>query len=264
MKLASYLAIVVLAASVTAPGRAEVRASTTLQGFGWTLVDLRPDDSVAPAFYLGTLESHLAIEDGILSPYREYEDRLNSFGLPPPPQTISYTLGARQVSASFLGTILGTQLQASGPHEADSPPSTWQRAESEARLTYYMAPGTEVTFHAQLTAEAESDDPITGLYTASGVLQAFAYSYGARSSDLKVYSTKLGLGETESSRIFDVSLTIANSTTSLQSGWLSIRQAAHVGNISAVPEPSSYAMLAAGLAVLALWCGAVPKRSFTP
>lgn len=101
-------------------------------------------------------------------------------------------------------------------------------------LTYYMAPGTEVAFHAQLIAEGESDAPITGHYTASGVLQAFVYSCGARSSDQKVYSMKLGLGETNASRIFDVSLTIANATTALQSGWLSMRQAAHIGNAFAV------------------------------
>jgi len=261
-----------LALSVSAPLSAQAATTSTasLHGFSVTLYDLNPGDGVAPSITFansGAYGSYVrtSASDGAVGSQSNNAWSLQSFG----PASASAAVGLAQASAAISGSLNGGGLT----YSAQGSIGDFQG------LTFSVSPYTLAVFNgtfdlfAQTTVgQITTTQPYYYLTENSGASASIsvygagvAGSQGSQQSSQsrqiyaysnQVYDPQTGqytfTGQTFSEVAVPLAASFTNFTSGSQSGTLNLSLSV-TGTSSipaAVPEPATYAMMFAGLAVL--------------
>lgn len=237
MNVKSTVAAAILAAVAAggaAPARAEATANVSLDNFRYRLVDLAPDDGIAPSI---SLTSYYAYADGTLYDLEGAVTgtaTINSFG--------SAGYDTATGSGHFNVQYSATSMQ------LDTLSGT-ASAQSSHTLLFTLSPHTEVVFDigATLSAAAGPDSNaaataslFSGILDTSGDEDLIAIGSGTRLAQMSV-STISGADWARGSVSF-LAAVAANAY------------------VPPVPEPASGAMLAGGLALIGGLLGRRPQR----
>jgi len=279
-----------LALSVSAPLSAQAATTSTasLHGFSVTLYDLNPGDGVAPSITFansGAYGSYVrtSASDGAVGSQSNNAWSLQSFG----PASASAAVGLAQASAAISGSLNGGGLTYSAQGSAlgtalPNFPTNYSASASIGDfqgLTFSVSPYTLAVFNgtfdlfAQTTVgQITTTQPYYYLTENSGASASIsvygagvAGSQGSQQSSQsrqiyaysnQVYDPQTGqytfTGQTFSEVAVPLAASFTNFTSGSQSGTLNLSLSV-TGTSSipaAVPEPATYAMMFAGLAVL--------------
>lgn len=241
------------------PAQAQSAASATLSfsvvagsGFSWLDDPLSPSSSVSEATAAGF---QAWVADGIGSFVPQFatpsDAGMTETGLGvPASQALSFS-GSTFSSASVLAQA-GSQaatLQATGI----APVAGYTAAGASARSYFSLEAGSSVTFLGALNLGLSGTQPVlpdsylttelfsyaTGLLSAGGMSDGREIGNAASAYTPGAYS----FGETAL-----LSITVSNTSNTVYTGYLD--SAVGVYAVSAVPEPSTYALLLAGVLVV--------------
>lgn len=275
----------VLTAALASPllAHAQVRAEGGLTNFSYTLIDLLPDDGIAPsltivqssAFPGGSSASGYASQNATFEPwFTDSRSQLTT----PYNRDLATNIGTRAGTASASAT--GADFQSLQFHAAAATTSIAAASRAANGSTsfslneFVLSPGTQVSFFVDFNASASTTLP-------AGVFQEYARTYASFSLDANaqdgwnkyvsnfievvaanaMYPNSPPATASASER---VSLTLGNNSLFSSNLKLDISLSSTV-NVndaspvppSPVPEPATMAMLLAGLALVA---GAARRR----
>lgn len=244
------------ALGVQMPAHATASSSASLTDFSWTLIDLNTADGIAPTLTfagqsyvytytynssLGTTDSHDAAGTSVMDPIS------------------SSSSDGHSVSSA---AITATSLSTSGHTSGSSTGGQYGYYQGTAYLNNYysssftLSPFTAVIFQGTATTAATTTAPYDGLHPewAYGDVQINgSLSYGnnnqSASASFSAYSDNTsGTFYAESGPL---ALSFINPTGNAVNGSLyGAVQSYGYSYAAAVPEPETYAMLLAGLAVV--------------
>lgn len=232
------LAACLLAASSHAAAQAS--SSASISDFDYEIIDLLPDDGVAPSI---SLTPTRIVGESILY--------LQTFSVPLTEATTS-TFGGLGVENAYgsAGAALAPDYAASSSADAQAYSS---RAGTWVELAFVLSPNTRVIFSANGSVNALPANGYSSTEASlNGEITTPFISHGTRFG-ASVYSM---LGE-ESGLLSAV----ANSDAEELAGTLSIRTSAWAESyVPPIPEPGQAAMLLAGLALLGGAAGRNARR----
>lgn len=275
-----------MAATLSLPlsAQAQVRAEGSLSNFSYTLVDLLPDDGIAPSLTIARPSGNVGGSgaSGSASQHAEFEpwfvdSRNQQTNLYKRDVAIDIGNRAGASSASVSGTDFSSlQLRTMTSTTSIAAASRAGTASASSYITeFVLSPGTQVSFFADLYASTVTTLP------AGNVLRENARTYTSFSLDAtaqdgwRKYASNFidiiasngtypNSPPTTASASERVSLTLGNDSlfSSKLSLYITLNSTVDVYDASPVtpnpvPEPATAAMLMAGLALVA---GAVRRR----
>ncbi|MDM5177817.1 PEP-CTERM sorting domain-containing protein [Massilia sp. DJPM01] len=281
-----FAAGVVIAATLASPllAHAQVRAEGSLTNFSYTLIDLLPNDGIAPSLSIVTPQGN-AGRASVSGSLRQFDTVEPWFDDDRSQSTALYNRGLNVSLATPVGTARGSltgtdfhSLQLHTVASTTSTPAASRMAAGKIGLNiteFVLSPGTRVSFFADFTGSASVTLPEGEVHQAyqdyaeikaQGSLNANIqnrpgeYVYVSNFTNLEAWN---GLpGESPASERF--SLTLDNQSAfsadlRLQYDLHATVQAMKAREVppTPVPEPATTAMLVAGLALVA---GAVRRR----
>lgn len=209
---------------------AQANSSASISDFGYELVDLAPDDGVAPSM---SLTPTRIVGESILY--------LQTFSIPLAEASTS-TFGALSVDNAYgsASATLAPDYAASSTADAQAYSS---RAGTWVELDFVLSPNTRVIFSANGSVNALPANGYSSTEASlNGEITTPFISHGTRFG-ASVYSM---LGE--ESRLLSA---VANSDAEELAGTMSIRTGAWAESyVPPIPEPGQAAMLLAGLALV--------------
>jgi len=251
----AFLAAAPLALALTTPlAHAGSAASASLSfsvlagsGFSW----LTAPSSFADSSSSATEVAGFALAAGVFSPIYGPPVTANdlALGVAVPASTAGASAGSVFANAFSFGTAANATLQASAlvPNEGRAD------ATSFARSFFSLAPGASVTFQGALFLSVTGSNPSLPANYNVGDFYGFASGLLAAGSNEVLrelggpVSTSL-VGSYSLNNVGPLSLTVTNSSGSLLTSFLD--SGVTVYSASVVPEPGTYALLVAGLAVV--------------
>ncbi|MDQ1816965.1 PEP-CTERM sorting domain-containing protein [Massilia sp. CCM 9210] len=281
-----FAAGVMVAVTLASPllAHAQVRAEGSLTNFSYTLIDLLPNDGIAPSLSIVTPQGY-AGGAWVSGSLRQYESVEPWFDDSRSQSTAPYSRGLNVSLDTPVGTggasLTGTDfhsLQLRSVASTTSAPAASRQAGGYAGLNiteFVLSPGTRVSFFADFTGSASVTLPegeVHQAYQDYAEIQAEVSlnAYGPNGPGDYVYESNFitlkawngHAGESPASERF--SLTLDNNSAFSRNLDLKYSLHASVQAVKAtvvppspVPEPATTAMLAAGLALVA---GAVRRR----
>ncbi|MDQ1830217.1 PEP-CTERM sorting domain-containing protein [Massilia scottii] len=281
-----FAAGMVMAATLASPllAHAQVRAEGSLTNFSYTLIDLLPNDGIAPSLSIVTPQGY-AGRFSVSGSLRQFDTVEPWFDDGRSQSTAPYNRGLDVSLDTSVGTggasLTGTDfhsLQLRAVASTTSTPAASRQAGGQAGLNiteFVLSPGTRVSFFADFTGSASVTLPegeVHQGYQDYAEIQAQVslnadiqnrpgeYVYESNFTNLKAWNGHPG--ESPASERF--SLTLDNNSAFSANLDLKYHLHASVQAMKGsqvpptpVPEPATTAMLVAGLALVA---GAVRRR----
>lgn len=269
-----------LASTAPPPARADVHARLQLSNFGYSLVDLAPDDGVAPAVELfpertATLSRVYSLEralgpDGLPLPdWSSVVDHGAETGFfSPISRTVSQTssgsslaLTGRVEDKSFATRLDSWAANGRGDGLADNSSSAiaqpaWDNEDTpDAHYSIVVAPHTALVWSGQLTMEVERGPRgVIGRHERAWSTAWFRLA-DSHYDDIDNWYASMDTKDRPpglAHRDEQVQLTFANATDSVARGQLFIfLDTIAATSVEAVPEPGTAALLLCGLGVVA-------------
>ncbi|RSZ55919.1 PEP-CTERM sorting domain-containing protein [Massilia atriviolacea] len=277
---------VVMAAALASPllAHAQIRAEGSVTNFSYTLIDLLPDDGIAPSLTIAYRSNYpgASTASGEVSQNSTFEpwftDSRSQFTTPFN-RDVAASIGTRAGTASASTTgadFQSLQLHAAASTTSIAAASRAANGSASSTITeFVLSPGTQVSFFADFNAGTSTTLP------AGNVLREYARTYASFSLNADAQDGWNGFTSTFSEAVASnwafpnspaatdsvserLSLTLGN--TSLFSSTLtlgiSLSSTVQVYDASPVPpspvpEPATTAMLLAGLTLVA---GAARRR----
>lgn len=254
------------------PALAEVQGEATLGNLRFTLFDLDPDDAVTPSLewvlpqdqYWGASNGSIWVNYNATADdwsWGEYYDRY-AYPKPGEPASIDYASGTHaSLSAAYahpdaLGQMLSLSVRNSPLEEGQS---GLQGTVHSEPLVFILSPNTRVSLSIDLSASASaqaqsSHDEYLRFLANFSVIDYLTYGGDSDSIQLqREISTREGMAPGfEETNTLTVDFSNPYGATRQGDLRVSLGAEAWTSPVSAVPEPSSQAMLLAG-AVLLGW-----------
>lgn len=253
------LRAVVAAGALLAAGAACAgsSAAATLDVFTVTLIDLKPDDGIAPSIsFVGGASRASAV---VFQPFGVFDDDVAAGSGPWGDAAATVTLSLGHAAASLAGAGpdgQGASLQAAGQAaEPGSPPGALVQYEAQVGAPYVatgafvLSPWTAVTFTAQASLSVITQSTATSHDFATASASLFLQG----SSDLLTLSCDSTAGrqcQDEGARLLSASFSNA-ADDSAAAAFRAWTQVAGYSQAAVVPEPASALLLLAGLGGLA-------------
>jgi hypothetical protein len=265
MKSLSLLALLAAAAFTPAAFGQSANSTVTFTNFHYTLTDLTPDDGLAPSATF-TFKNTLFVRGSDVSTNQQASStndvatRNVAMSAPGYNVSASTTAGTGQqhlngASASASGSAIVT-----GKETPSSDGKQFNTYYSSAVIydgTFILAPGTKITFYADVHAFASSDNGTTKDFNyaqATGWMDGYAggYAYDSLQANAQ-HMNDFGLKTDDKTETLEISFT--NYDFAPLSGRLSVQAyangtATNTDTPLPVPEPSTYAMFLAGLGLI--------------
>lgn len=229
----TILAWTVLAAALVAPLTASAgSASAASTGFNVRLIDLDPLDGISPAIAFRYDDTKASAQFNVYDPAQPW-------GAMP----IEYGYGLREPSrptgsmrVEVTHELVSASASASGPGTILFPSGYWEQE-------FVLTPSTKAVFSVPYAMSMDSDHPSASHF--SSAVSMWGYVNGSRQfGDL---ARMWGDGTRSGTLVGELS-----SGDAALTGTFGMFAAAETGSSAAVPEPGAYAMLLAGLGVLAV------------
>ncbi|MDQ1816964.1 PEP-CTERM sorting domain-containing protein [Massilia sp. CCM 9210] len=255
---------------------AQVSAQGTLNNFSYSLVDLLPNDGIAPslsivkphyASYPGTRAGGDIIESGLRATRNSSEDRTSALYSRDLDASMSVPQG------SVVSTISGGHFQSLALSAAASTTGSvgYNRSATASNFMFIeefvLSPGTQITFFADASGSVATSLPRTNVLRENSTLKA---SMGFESAAPDWYPTtttqfkltaptwssdpNLPFSQSASERLSIMFENTKSTTQNLKlsiSLWAEAESRDTTPSTSPVPEPATYGMLLAGLALVA-------------
>lgn len=271
LKFRASLLALCLGAAATTPASAAVFGSAKLSNFELTLIDLNPSDGVAPSVSLSGANSfsriiNSALFSGVASDGRDVNG-LSAFGALSTnvavPTVASF---ARVVGGGGTAPWEGALLQVEGrlaniPGNGDAGPlrtftASASGIETQPVSAYFLlAPYTAIvmTALAEVTASKDFAAPVGSFVGEAVVAQAGLSMTRVNSTNGQTVQQRLDL--TDLGQVLTRSFTVTAEIYNLTANAVPVEFRAFAGvdgisQIAAVPESGTWALWAAGLAVL--------------
>lgn len=239
-KLLQSASLGALIVATVAPAQAQTVSSGNLSDFSYTLVDLDLNDNITPVL---TLRNELVfVEASVYSADWDLLDtnQIDENG------AVSYTSNGSIALAAFDGTSMSGSVTVGGAAQV---PRLY--GEGGVRWTFDLTANSMAIF----TANASGFGTRTSDVVADGFAGLFAYYRASPGSTHSFYRDNLLAVDGPASR--SLALSISSGADQITNGGLSVYAGGDAEFLaSAVPEPESYAMLLAGLAMV----GGLAKR----
>lgn len=254
-----------LAATAFAPAAFAQSANSTVtfSNFHYTLTDLTPDDGIAPSAAFTFLNYAFVLGSNPGSNDRTFNQNdvvTESAAVSAP----GYNISASTTAGTGLQHLNGSSATASGSAiiSGEEPPysdGTQISAYSASTILYNgsftLAPGSQITFYADVHTFASSDTGTTndksfaraiGWFSGSAGYDYFSTSVQANAT----HNNDFGLKTDEKTEALQV--TFSNHDFNPLTGYFNLRGdiSGSAVNMLPVPEPSTYAMFLAGLGLI--------------
>jgi hypothetical protein len=263
MKKLILAALLAATSFVPAAFAQSANSTVTFSNFHYTLTDLTPDDGIAPsaAFtflnYAYVLGSNPGSNDQTFS---KDDVATQSAAVSAP----GYSISASTTAGTGLQHLNGASATASGSaiiSGDETPYSDGKQISAYSASTilysgdFTLAPGSQITFYADVHAFASSD---TGTTNDESFARAIGWFSGSAGNDYfstsvqanATHNNDFGLKTDEMTQALQV--TFSNDGFKPLTGYFNIR--GDIGgsavNMLPVPEPSTYAMFLAGLGLI--------------
>ena len=245
------LAVSALCASTAS---AQSSAQVSVSDFSWALVDLDPNDGIAPTLsfqghqFETASSGSVSIETGGV-PVMDARQGGGAFA----PLSVSASNGLGSASGSIAGFPgSGFSLNANASLNSDAGAGTLSHQLSTGYLGFVLSPMTAVTFSSRVVLSLGLDLPAPLTSGAASASVRFDVNTDINNFN-ESWSETASLGTTGGPQSYDapLTLTVANAL-----GAYSLNQAQFSSAINAqvvaapVPEPGTWAMFAGGLALL--------------
>ena len=263
MKSLSLVALLAAAAFTPAAFGQSANSTVTFSNFHYTLTDLTPDDGLAPSATF-TFRTFLFVtgEDLKFSKKRYSTDDVVtqnlSMNMPGATFYASTTAGTGQqhlngASAYTYGSAIITGNE---KRYGDTQYNYYSSSASVCDGTFTLAPGTKITFYADVYAFASSD---TGVYTDQSVAYATGWLGGfdghhdvvAEVQANAIHHGDYGLKTEEKTQSLELSFSNYNAEPFTSYVYAGAQSSGTAVDMAPVPEPSTYAMFFAGLGLIA-------------
>jgi hypothetical protein len=256
MKSLSLVALLAAAAFTPAAFGQSANSTVTLTNFHYTLTDLTPDDGLAPSATF-TFKNTLFVRGSDVSTNRQALSNNDVATRNVAMSAPAYNVSASTTAGTGLQHLNGASALVSG--SATLTGTQYSNYLSTAMIydgSFTLAPGTKITFYADVHAFASSDNGTTSEFNyaqASGWFNGYDDRNVVYDS-VQAYARHMddfGLKTEDKTKTLEISFTNYDSTA--LHGLL--RVGAEVNGIAtntipAIPEPSTYAMFLAGLGLI--------------
>jgi hypothetical protein len=263
MKSPSLVALLAAAAFTPAAFGQSANSTVTFTNFHYTLTDLTPDDGLAPSATF-TFKNTLFVRGSDLSTNRQALSNNDVATRNVAMSAAGYNVSASTTAGTGQQHLNGASASASGSaivtgkETPSSDGKQYSNYFSNAFIydgTFTLAPGTKITFYANVHAFASSDNGTTKDFNyaqATGWMDGYAggYAYDSVQANAQ-HMNDFGLKTEDKTETLEISFTNYDFTP--LSGRLSVQAYANgtaTNTIPAIPEPSTYAMLLAGLGLI--------------
>lgn len=250
----STLALAVLCGACGA--HAGSSASGTLDGFTVTLVDLDPDDGIAPS--ISFVDGASRASGVVFQPFGVFDDDVAVGGSAWGDAAASVALSLGRASATLQGAApdgSGAVMQVSGQAaEPGGPSGSLVQYQAQVWAPYASAGAFVLSPHTALTISADASLSTTTQSSGSGrdFATVGAYLFLQGTADVLTFSCESATGtQCSDARTRRLSVSFANEAgTALDGSFQAWTQVAGFSQAVAVPEPASALLLAGGLCVV--------------
>jgi hypothetical protein len=236
MKLRKLLGAFALGAISLSGSAYAAGVQTAVNNYGFKLIDLAPNDGIAPSISFTSTFSQTFIDFCNCG-----TDQAVNFGFDFP-STV-------QVNGNLDGVDAGASITANNylSRVSSGFAGTDARVSTSSDVSFTLSANTKLVFYGTLDSTQSSATGEHGWVSGSAAVGLYDAGYTKLSGFEHTFSHGLADGHTPYSEYFEIAY--SNTDASEFSGNLGINSGVSM-SVSAVPEPSTYAMLAAGLGLI--------------